>query len=163
MKMNSVRAHDDHRGYNLVELMIAMAVLAVVMVSIMTLFVMGRQNVYSGQQMSRANAVAVNVLEDLSFLTASEVVDAFELTGEDPVTLRTDDADDDDLEYIGEWKELVAPASGQKPFTDGYVAMEVTPNDDFATATILRINVIVGWKEGRRVRSVVVTTAKAQN
>jgi prepilin-type N-terminal cleavage/methylation domain-containing protein len=152
------------RGYNLVELMIAMAVLAVVMVSIMTLFVLGRKNVYSGQQMSRANAVAVNVLEDLSFLTLSEVVTEFELDGDDPITLRTDDADDDDLEYVGEWKELVAPSSGQKPFTDGYVQMEIIPVDGaFDVATVLRITVTVAWKEGRRERSVVMTTAKAQN
>ncbi len=55
-------------GYNLVEVIIALAVFGIVAITIFTLFVMGRRNVYSGKQASQAVAVGTQVLEDLSSL-----------------------------------------------------------------------------------------------
>ena len=52
-------------GYNLVEVLLAMAMLGVVTISIFTLFFMGRRNVYSGRQTSQAIALATQVTEDL--------------------------------------------------------------------------------------------------
>lgn len=52
-------------GYNLVEVLLAMAMLGVVSISIFTLFFMGRRNVYSGKQTSQAIALGTQVLEDL--------------------------------------------------------------------------------------------------
>ena len=52
-------------GYNLVEVIIALAVFGVVAMTIFTLFVMGRRNVYSGKQASQAVAVGTQVLEDI--------------------------------------------------------------------------------------------------
>ena len=52
-------------GYNLIEVMLAMAMLGVVTISIFTLFFMGRRNVYSGKQTSQAIAIATEAIEDL--------------------------------------------------------------------------------------------------
>jgi prepilin-type N-terminal cleavage/methylation domain-containing protein len=52
-------------GYNLVEVLLALAVFGVVAITIFTLFVMGRRNVYSGKQNSQAVAVATQVVEDI--------------------------------------------------------------------------------------------------
>ena len=52
-------------GYNLVEVLLAMAMLGVVTISIFTLFFMGRRNVFSGKQTSQAIAIATQVIEDL--------------------------------------------------------------------------------------------------
>jgi prepilin-type N-terminal cleavage/methylation domain-containing protein len=52
-------------GYNLVEVIIALAVFGVVAMTIFTLFVMGRRNVYSGKQASQAVAVGTQVIEDI--------------------------------------------------------------------------------------------------
>ena len=52
-------------GFNLVEVLIAVAILGVVVISIFTLFVMGRRNIYSGKQTSQAIAIGTGVLEDL--------------------------------------------------------------------------------------------------
>lgn len=52
-------------GYNLVEVMLAMAMLGVVTISVFTLFFMGRRNVYSGKQTSQAIAIATEAIEDL--------------------------------------------------------------------------------------------------
>jgi prepilin-type N-terminal cleavage/methylation domain-containing protein len=58
----------NESGYNLVEVMIALAVFGIVAITIFTLFVMGRRNVYSGKQNSQAVAVATQVLEDIASL-----------------------------------------------------------------------------------------------
>jgi prepilin-type N-terminal cleavage/methylation domain-containing protein len=62
------RPTDKHSsaGFNLVEVLIAVAILGVVAISIFTLFVMGRRNIYSGKQTSQAIAVGTQVLEDLT-------------------------------------------------------------------------------------------------
>ena len=64
MSRNS-RKHSS-AGFNLVEVLIAVAILGVVAISIFTLFVMGRRNIYSGKQTSQAIAVGTQVLEDLA-------------------------------------------------------------------------------------------------
>ena len=53
-------------GYNLVEVLIATAIMGVVSLSIFTLFFMGRSNVYSGKQMTQAVAIGTRVMEDIS-------------------------------------------------------------------------------------------------
>ncbi|HKS24932.1 MAG TPA: prepilin-type N-terminal cleavage/methylation domain-containing protein [Thermoanaerobaculia bacterium] len=53
-------------GYNLVEVIIALAVFGIVAITIFTLFVMGRRNIYSGKQASQAVAIGTQVLEDLA-------------------------------------------------------------------------------------------------
>ena len=67
------RRRTSQRGYNLVEVLIAMALLGVVLISIMALFVAGRKNVYSGKQMTNAVAVGTRVLEDLAPLSKQDI------------------------------------------------------------------------------------------
>ena len=55
------------------EVLIAMALLGVVMISIMALFVAGRKNVYSGKQMTNAMAIGTRVMEDLAPLSKSDI------------------------------------------------------------------------------------------
>ena len=71
----------DQRGYNLIELLVAIAILGVVLLSILSLFVWGRKNVYSGKQMTTAIAVGTRVLEDLQPLTKADIYDGlFDIT-----------------------------------------------------------------------------------
>lgn len=63
--ISSTDRHRRQAGYNLVEVLLAMAMLGVVSISIFTLFFMGRRNVYSGKQTSQAVAIGTQVLEDL--------------------------------------------------------------------------------------------------
>jgi len=68
------------RGYSLVEVLIAVAITGVVMLTIVTLFYMGRRNVYSGKQMTYAVSVGTRVMEDLSTMTDSDLLTAFGIT-----------------------------------------------------------------------------------
>jgi len=59
------RPRRGQAGYNLIEVIIATALLGIVAITIFTLFVMGRRNIYSGKQVSQAIAIGTQVLEDL--------------------------------------------------------------------------------------------------
>src|SRR4029079_6899447 len=63
-------------GYNLVEVIIALAVFGIVAITIFTLFVMGRRNIYSGKQASQAVAIGTQVLEDLAPLNKKMIYNA---------------------------------------------------------------------------------------
>lgn len=65
MQQPSNRRHSS-AGYNIVEVLIATAILGVVALSIFTLFFLGQRNVYSGKQVSQAIVVGTQVMEDLS-------------------------------------------------------------------------------------------------
>jgi prepilin-type N-terminal cleavage/methylation domain-containing protein len=71
--VNNQERHAAERGYNLVEVLIAMALTGIVMITIMTLFFMGRKNVYSGKQMTNAVAIGTRVMEDLATLSKSDI------------------------------------------------------------------------------------------
>lgn len=66
-------------GYSLVEVLIAIAITSVVLLTVVTLFYMGRRNVYSGKQMTYAVSVGTRMLEDISALTASDVLTSFNI------------------------------------------------------------------------------------
>lgn len=61
------------RGFSLVEVLVAMAMLGSVMIAIMSLFFFGRRNVYSGKQMTNAVAVGNRILEDLAPLDKQSI------------------------------------------------------------------------------------------
>ncbi|HEX6083087.1 MAG TPA: prepilin-type N-terminal cleavage/methylation domain-containing protein [Thermoanaerobaculia bacterium] len=63
----------NQRGYNLIELLVAIAILGVVLMSILSLFLWGRKNVYSGKQMTTAIAVGTRVMEDLQPLSNEDI------------------------------------------------------------------------------------------
>jgi prepilin-type N-terminal cleavage/methylation domain-containing protein len=67
----------SNSGYSLVEVLIAVAITGVVLLTVVTLFYMGRRNVYSGKQMTYAVSVGTRVLEDLSTMTTDDLLTAF--------------------------------------------------------------------------------------
>lgn len=71
---------NSSRGYSLIEVLIAIAIMGSVFLSIVSLFYMGKRTVYSGKQMTQAVAVGTHVLEDLSQLPMSGVYNALNVT-----------------------------------------------------------------------------------
>lgn len=67
-------------GYSLVEVLIAIAITGVVLLTVVTLFYMGRRNVYSGKQMTYAVSVGTRIMEDLSTMTSDDVLTNFGIT-----------------------------------------------------------------------------------
>jgi prepilin-type N-terminal cleavage/methylation domain-containing protein len=73
----------SEQGYNLIEVIVAMAILASVILSVFALFVFGSRNVYSGKQQSQANAIGLRAMEDVNQLSKHSIYGAF---GIDPAT-----------------------------------------------------------------------------
>jgi Tfp pilus assembly protein PilV len=68
------------RGYSLIEVLIAVGITGFVLLTVVTLFYMGRRNVYSGKQMTYAVSVGTRVMEDLSTMTTSDIMSNFGIT-----------------------------------------------------------------------------------
>jgi prepilin-type N-terminal cleavage/methylation domain-containing protein len=69
-------------GFNLVELLIAIAVLGIILLAVLALFSMGQRNVYAGRQASKAITLGTQVLEDLAPLNRQMIWQgAFNVTG----------------------------------------------------------------------------------
>ncbi|HSN67874.1 MAG TPA: type II secretion system protein [Thermoanaerobaculia bacterium] len=164
------------RGYNLVEVLVAMGLLSTVLISIVTLFFMGSANVYSGKQLTRATSVATSVVEDLTPLNPGRTYEAFTIDAatvtedtpkvgttvyEDAIIRSTDDLTPDADGYLARWTELI-PADR---LADGRVTLVFQPRSlvdpaDVTSARILRITIVVQWNESRREREVVLETTK---
>lgn len=67
-------------GYSLIEVLVAIAITSVVLLTVLTLFYMGRRNIYSGKQTTQAVAVGTRILEDFENMTVTQVRSNFNLT-----------------------------------------------------------------------------------
>jgi prepilin-type N-terminal cleavage/methylation domain-containing protein len=175
------RFSNRERGYNLVEVLIAMALMGTVLMSIMGLFYFGRRNVYSGKEMTQAVALGTHVLEDLNTMTKSGVMAAFALpTGvgtPNPVEgttypnsfIRTTTpyvAANDPNGFLQRWQtEMVS----DNKFQNGVVTIVFTPTADatntpaqMGTSTVMKMRVFVTWGEALRKRRVVLDTVKIE-
>ena len=184
MRESTVRV-GVQRGYNLIEVIIAMALLSMVLLAIMSLFVMGQRNVYSGKKMTEAATVGGRVLEDLQSQSVDDIQKNFAIA--DGATLGTVDVDTSTTMGTDTYTKSILRrsdtiAAGQDPegflqswqdqiegeLAKGYVAVVFTPkNPDPPTAavtmgnaTVLRIRVITRWVEGTRTRETVFDTVK---
>lgn len=165
-------------GYNLIEVLIAMALLGTVLLSIVTLFIFGRRNVYSGKQMTKATAVTTHVVEDLQPLNIPTMNSYFKITSATPLTSPTIagvDYDDvivrttadtsqdaaDGPQYLARWKAMIP----QEAMSGGKVTVVIKPDQmskagDPTTAALVRMRVITQWTEAARARDVTADIVK---
>jgi prepilin-type N-terminal cleavage/methylation domain-containing protein len=174
------RPRRTERGYNLVEVLVAVALTGVVVLTILTLFFMGRRNVYSGKQLSAANAVTTRVLEDLTSMSGQDVLANF---GIDDSTTRSTNvvagvsyansilrdtggtvtSAIDPSGYLTRWQGLVSAAS---VFQRGRFILVITPanptvvGNPVTTAQVIRVRGVMQWDEGVRRRTVTFDDSK---
>ena len=176
-----MRTKSQH-GYSLIEVLIAIALTGTVIVGIMTLFYQGRRNVYSGRQMTQAVAVATRIREDLNSLNKTATAAAFGLPLASAGTantvagtayansfLRTTTnitAGTDPKGFMNRW---VTDMSTAGKFTDPRVTLLFTPDEDptntpaqIATSGILRLRIVVQWRESLRDRTVTLDAVKIE-
>lgn len=193
--MNKRREH----GYSLIEILVAIAILGVVLLSILSLFLWGRKNVHSGKQMTTAIAVGTRVMEDLAPLTKEDLYEG--------VFSITDTATGADIKFGNPQREYTnAAIRSTKAWTgytdiqkenakgpmfltkgwknqleetlsdgttkrarldDGAVTVILMPRVDtnapeqFQSASVMQIRVIVSWLENRRHRELILDSVKA--
>src|SRR5258708_2929547 len=66
-------------GYSLIEVLVAIAITSVVLLTVTTLFYLGKRNVYSGKERTYAVAIGTRVLEDLSAMTMKSICANFNI------------------------------------------------------------------------------------
>lgn len=170
MRSNHPCFRRGERGFNLVEVLIAMALLSSVILAIAGLFVWGRKNVYSGKQLTQATAVGTHVMEDLSSLTLAQTYAAFNITtstspGSNTVAGTTYAnsivrstanvaADHDPPNFLDTWATEV-----QAKLQDGRVSLVFVPT---MSGTVVRVRIVVEWREARRFRTAIFDTVKVQ-
>lgn len=174
------------RGYSLIEILIAIGILGTVMMGILTLFVLSQRNVYSGKLMTTGVAVATRVVEDLNTLSKTSMLTAFGLetatTGTAQTaggqtfgnsfkrTTATISSTTDPKGFLQRWKDEIV---NNNKFKDGEVTLIFTPVKDsvlannpsscsMTTSTIVRVRVLVTWREAARSRQVVLDTVKVE-
>jgi prepilin-type N-terminal cleavage/methylation domain-containing protein len=179
--LNDQRFRSGERGYNLVEVLIAMALMGTVIMSIMGLFYFGRRNVYSGKEMTQGVALGTHVLEDLNTMTKSGIVAAFALpTGAGTsntiggqtfpnsivrtttnISLTTDPNG-----FLQRWKNEMI---NNNKFQNGVVTIVFTPTADasftpaqMATSTVVKMRVFVTWGEAVRQRQITLDAVKIE-
>jgi prepilin-type N-terminal cleavage/methylation domain-containing protein len=168
-------------GYSLIEVLIAVVITGVVIMSIFTVITLARRNVYSGKQTTAANAVATRVLEDLSLMSATDVLLNFNVVNATTLAantvggvsyagsvLRDTDgainATTDPSGYLARWRALVPATTFQR----GRVVLVITPStprinaQPVTTAQVVRVRGFVEWSEGIRRRSVSFESSKLQ-
>lgn len=165
-------------GFNLIEVLIAMALLSTVLLSVVTLFYMGRSNVYSGKQLTRATSVSVHANEDVNAMSATDVFDAFNIVkgvtpGANKVagvsyansivrSVKVDAGGTNDKKgYLSRWSTYLTPDR----VYNGNLTVVMMPSDysdasDVTTARLIRIRLVTEWTERNRSRSVTMDTAK---
>jgi prepilin-type N-terminal cleavage/methylation domain-containing protein len=165
MRTVNLQNHRQERGYSLVEILIAIAILGTVLLSIMSLFLFGRRNVYSGRQMTRATSVSTHVMEDLVPLSPATLYTTFGITTTTAVTASTTVAG---VPYtnaiLRKQADFATGSAGRRYFDNwinllpqnriqaGDITLVIMPRDlatttDVTTARRLVIRVITEWAE----------------
>lgn len=178
---NEHRFRNRQRGYNLVEVLIAMALMGTVLMSIMGLFYFGRRNVYSGKEMTQAVALGTHVLEDLNTMTKNSVSAAFALpagAGTNNTVggqnfpnsfIRTTtniSVTTDPNGFLQRWQNEMV---NNNKFQNGVVTIVFTPTADgtnappqLGTSTVLKMRIFVTWGEAIRQRQITLDAIKIQ-
>lgn len=182
MRNNETRS-GAQRGYSLIEVLIAIAILGTVIIGILTLFILGQRNVYSGKQMTHAVSTGTRVIEDLNTLSKTATLTAFGLatattgttityggeTYENSFIRTTGDisATTDPSGFLQRWQDEMV---NNNKFDNGIVTIVFTPTNDSAgnnparmtTGTVLRMRIFVTWREAARNRQVVLDSVKIE-
>ena len=176
--MKPLTANRREAGYNLIEVLVAMALLGSVLMSVITLFYFGRRNVYSGKQQTKITAVGTRVMEDLTNMTAEDIQSNFAIPSTMVTTCATVNgvaytnciarktstfaSGDDPSGFLQRWKDLLGSAVvGQAVFSKPDITLVVQPAAAVsANSTYVRVWAILQWNEGRRTRFSVYEASK---
>lgn len=144
-------------GFSLVEVVVALGLLAGVLISVSGLFVVGDRRVKSGRAQSTALAVGHGIMEEMDGWAFDALCDTFGLSGSNPdctVDTRTNG-------YGAKWQ-----AALDAELVDAYAQVRLqsvadgVPPGAIDSAEAVRITVTVHWSEGSRARSLELATVR---
>lgn len=146
-------------GFSLVEVMLALGLLAAVLVSITTLFILGGRRVAEGRERTEALSVGTHVMENLDqmsfrglYTNFSSVSDPGAATG--PLVI---DSRSNSLAQSLGWQNLI-----DSKMEDGYVIITIAriAGTNYRTARALRVTATVYWDDLNRTRNISLETVR---
>lgn len=165
------------RGFNLIEVIVAVAILGSVLLSIITLFFLGRNNVYSGKQMTKMTAAVVHANEDLAALYARDLFNAFAIvptttlssntvagvTYANSLVFTTAQAGTavDPQGYLTRWAALIPASSiSNAKISLVLIPLDATTSGDVTTSRVIQTRIVAEWSEGVRNRNMILDSTK---
>lgn len=152
-----VRRHAGESGMTLVEVLVALAVLAGVLISVASLFVLGGQRVRSGRELTQGTTIASDILEEL-VQYGDQLQDLFpDCTTDTGCTVTTTS----DTFASSQWASLI-----DENLYQAWADIILTPiggtvsPPTFASSEGVRVQVVVHWSEGTVARTVTLETAQ---
>ncbi len=144
------------RGFSLVEVILALGLLAGILLSIGTMFVLGGRQVASARRQTQATAIARDILESQKNRSFTGLYTA---AGATPADRRATVTSVRPGSVIPPWQPRIAGLLG-----DGAATLTIEPlgpgAPDFGAAHGLRLVVSVNWNEAGRGRAVTIATAR---
>jgi len=153
----NVHADARERGFSLIEVILAMGLLAFVLISIASLCVLGARQLRSGRASTAALAVARSILEEMEGWSFRRTYEGYGLDGSDAryaIDSRVNPASEG-------WQREVEAALGR-----GHVEIELASVEPgrapppMNRARAIRVLVTVHWSEGERRRAVQLATVR---
>ena len=151
------RAHAGDSGMTLVEVLVALAILASVLISVASLFVLGGQRVRSGREMTQATTMGSDIMEEL-VQYGDQLESLFpDCTANTGCTVSTTA----DSFASSQWASLIEENlyKGSADITLTPIGGTVTP-PTFDSAEGVHVQVVVNWSEGTVARTVVLETVQ---
>jgi type II secretory pathway pseudopilin PulG len=151
--------HRNHeRGFSLVEVIVALGLLAGVLISIAGLFVIGGRQVESGRTATEALSVARGILEEMDGWGFRQTYMLFGIDGTVTTSATVDTRVD---AYGAKWQQTLDEALFESHAEILIESLGPTnPPPNLATTRAIRVVVTVFWSEGNRDRSIRLGTVR---
>lgn len=145
------RRRPCQQGFSLIEVVIALGLLAMVLISVSAMFSEGRHEVQSGRTASEALALSRSILEEMKGWAFHQTYSMYGLDG----TATTYTVDTRTNTFAGQWQPIL-----DEKLVDGYASIRIlsvatggsTPV--LASSKAIRVIVTVRWNEGPRSRMI---------
>lgn len=145
-------------GFNLIEVTIALALMAIVLLGLSSLFIRSMKSVSSGRELTEASGVGSAIMEDLEDVSFSQLYGNF--GGGTTQTSLTISSKTN--AYAARWQPMI-----DARLRGGQATVELTPlggtatPPTFGSALTIRVRVSVLWSEGSRNRQAVFQTTRS--
>lgn len=150
-------------GFSLVEIVIALGLMAGVLLSIAGLFAVGGKQVKSGRATSEALAVGRQILEEMNGWGFTQTWTLFDPGGAFGSPTFTVDTDTNNTTYCTKWRNTLRSklgASAHATIRIDSLAKSGTPPNLGGNPKNVRVTVTVFWNQMARARSVTVGTVR---
>ena len=153
-----MRTHEERseRGFNLIEVVIALALLAAVLLTISGLFIQGSQSVNTGRDLTEATSLATDILEQMDKWAFSQLYTNFggttTTTSLSVVTTTTT--------VNTALNSVQAKITSRLPNSSGTIDVTPLGGANFGAAKGIRVKVTINWTLKLKSRSVSLETVR---